>query len=119
MNLLKIQNKDPETIKFYYTIARNTAFITAVFAFVVSILIIVNFIRVKTVDPLDMPQMKKLITETQEDTKNADLKDTVRELDLLARKAYFSSLVFTARGAYLLLGSIILFLLCLSPLRAG
>ncbi len=113
MNLLKIQNQDPEKIRFYYIIARNVAVIAGIFSLIVCIFIIANFIQIKTQDPLNLPRIEKLIKEVKEDPQNQSLKETVRELDMLARRAYFSGLLFTKRGSYLLLFGIIILLIAL------
>lgn len=116
MNPLKIYSSDPKKNKFLYVLFRNIAYISAVFVVIVCIFMILNFIKFKTQDPLNLPQMEKLIEKSQADPQNQQLKQAIRELDLLARKAYFSSLLFSGTGTKLIIIGVIVFLIALKIL---
>ena len=72
-----------------------------------------NFIQYNTSDPINSPELKKLIENTHQGTVNESITKVVREMDLLARKAHFTSLAFQNYGAFLLLGSFCIMLLAL------
>ncbi len=113
MTLLNPDEKQIERNEFYYSITRNIAFISLLFCIIVGIIIIANFIRLETDDPLSLPELEKLITQSQSESENESLKKAIRELDMLNRRAYFSGRAFNDQGTYLLLGSAILFLVAL------
>lgn len=96
-----------------YHAARGVAFVAAVFSLILCVLLIANYFQTTAVDPLNSPALTKLMKEQKEDPANEVLKDQIRALDLLSRKAYFTGQWQLRTGGYLLLGGIILLLLAL------
>jgi len=94
--------------KIAYWVATAAAFVAGAFAFFIAINLTVNQLRLKSADPLNSPALEALRGELRGEPRNESLKTEIRELDLLARKAYFSSLTFSNAGAWLLLGSLII-----------
>jgi len=86
----------------------NISLGSAVFAVVLCVLIIVNFIQVKKADPLNTPAMSILVEKLQNDPANEQLRQEIRTLDLLARKAFFTAQWQVRMGGYLLFISILL-----------
>jgi outer membrane protein assembly factor BamB len=95
---------------FGYNLAKRIALAAAVFSFILSILLIVNYIQTKSVDPLNSLPLNQLILKLKETPDDLALKEQIRALDLLARKAYFISLWQIKTGGYLLFGFVIVFL---------
>ncbi len=106
---LKIKNSS----RIGYNIARRVAWIAGIFAAILSILMIANYIQIKSVDPLNSAAISQLMTRLQEDPEDAALKEQIRALDLLARKAYFTHQWQIRTGSYLLFAFILVLLLAL------
>ena len=102
MNTLKAPKEKKEKFILYYKIARNMALVSAIFSLMVSILILANFIQLKIHDPINSPQLQKLIEKVHRVSDTEELKNTIRAYDLMVRKAHFTSLAFSQFGAYLL-----------------
>jgi len=101
--------KNAEERRLSAAVARNVAFVAAVFCLVVSLLIITSYLRSRSAPPLDTPALQKLI----EEGKGQDLKDEIRDLDLLARQAFFAGQQFRKTGTVLLLLGIVVLLAAL------
>ena len=89
-------------IKFRYGIAKNAALISIVFFLILSILMIVNYLQTTSVDPLNSKALNKLMLELQDNPNDEELKEQIRALDLLARKAFFTNRWQIKTGGYLL-----------------
>lgn len=83
--------------------------VSGVFFFVMAILVVATFVQVKRTDPLNTPELVRLRERFATDAGNDELKNEIRALDLLARKAFFTSKSQVRTGNYLLLGSLIVF----------
>ena len=83
-------------------ILKNIALISAAFAMIMCVLIIVNFIQVKRADPLNAPVLKAMIERLHSSPGDEQLRQEIRELDLLARKAFFTNQWQVRMGGYLL-----------------
>jgi len=102
-------NPSEKTIRLLHSIA----FASAMLAFVLCILISVNYFQVKSSDPLNSPVMKSLVEKYRNNSDDEQLKAEIRELDLLARKAFFTNQWQIRTGGYLLLFSILVVIICL------
>ena len=76
--------------RIWYTIARRIAAVSAVFMVILIILLVANYIQTHTVDPLNSKALNTLMTRLQETPNDIELKEQIRSIDLLARKAYFT-----------------------------
>jgi outer membrane protein assembly factor BamB len=92
---------------------QSIAFAAALLAFVICILVSVNYFQVKSSDPLNSPVMKSLIEKFKSNPDDEQLKAEIRELDLLARKAFFTNQWQIRTGGYLLLFSVLIVIICL------
>jgi outer membrane protein assembly factor BamB len=111
-----ISKKIPD--KRWLPVVRNLAVISAGFAFIIAILLIVNFIQIKSIEPLNSKALNQLMLKLQQDPENTALKEQIRALDLLARKAYFTYQWQIRTGSYLLLLFVIILLLGLKYINA-
>jgi len=99
--------------KVGYNIAKRIAIVCAVLAGILSVLMIINYIQTKSIDPLNSKAISQLMTRLQENPDDKDLKEQIRALDLLARKAYFTHQWQIKTGSYLLFAFVLVLLLAL------
>ncbi len=63
----------------------------AVFSALLGLLLIANLVQVRAIDPLASPALEKLRARLAECPEDVALREQIRALDLLARKAFFAS----------------------------
>ncbi|MCD6405336.1 MAG: PQQ-binding-like beta-propeller repeat protein [Planctomycetes bacterium] len=98
--------------------ARAVAVVAAVFSLSVCIVIIANYFQTRAAAPMDSPALKHLTGELRDRPGDDALKEEIRALDLLVRKAFFTSERFRRIGAYLLLGGVAVMLVSLKTAGA-
>lgn len=98
---------------------KNIAYIAGVFSFIICILIIANYLQISQVDPVDTKVLNVLIERLNENPEDAELREQIREFDLLARKAYFTNSWQIKAGGYLLFMGLIIVLIALQMIEAG
>ncbi len=97
-------NKDEKIL-----IARKTAWIAATFSVLVALLMLLNFIQIKSHKPLESETLVVLLNRLSAESDSQALMTELRQMDMLARKAYFSSLwQIRTGGILLLIGTIVL-----------
>jgi outer membrane protein assembly factor BamB len=84
---------------------KTTAICSVFFTALVAVLLFANSYRLRQADPFHLSTMKTLQSALKVDPANAALREQIRNLDFLARRAFFSSTDFLYAGAWLLLGS--------------
>jgi outer membrane protein assembly factor BamB len=89
------------------------AVVSGIFALVICILLIANYIQVKKADPVNMTVVGSLVDRLRENPADAELRKEIRTLDLLFRKAYFTSQWQIKTGGYLLLAAVALMIISL------
>ncbi len=107
-----------EIPKITYDLARKIVVVTAIFALILSALMIANYIQTKTIEPLKSDVLNKMMLQLQKDPANETLKEQIRALDLLARKAYFTNQWQIRTGSFLLFTSLVILLLALKFLNS-
>lgn len=103
--MIKFDEKDIKIIRGISTGA-------GVFTLIVALTMLLSLIQIKTMDPLDNPAIVSIKEEYDKDPENAVKAEQVRALDLMARKAYFSSRRQVETGSYLLIAGAVIFILC-------
>lgn len=83
--------------------AKSTAAVAGAFCILVSLLLLLNYVQMQGSDPLESTVMETLVQRLAFEPNNEQLKQEIRELDLLARRAYFTSIWQIRAGGYLLL----------------
>lgn len=86
--------------------------IAAGFTLIVAITMIFSLVQLKIINPLDNPVLLSVKEQYDRDPANAQNAEQVRAMDLMARKAYFSSRWQVESGSYLLLAGAIIFIIC-------
>ncbi|MDX9726031.1 MAG: PQQ-binding-like beta-propeller repeat protein [Bacteroidales bacterium] len=93
-------------------ILRGISFGAAIFTLIVALTMLLGIIQLKAMDPLDNPAIVSVKEEFDRDHENAVKAEQVRALDLMARKAYFSSRRQVETGSWLLLAGALVFVVC-------
>jgi outer membrane protein assembly factor BamB len=107
---MEIKRPDSEkTVKML----RNIAFAAAMLALIICVLVTVNYFQIRSSDPLNSPVLKSLVEKFGNNPDDEQLKAEIRQLDLLARKAYFTNQWQIRTGGYLLLFSVLVTIICL------
>ena len=100
------------------SIARSIAWIAALFSIIICVMLIANYIQFKRVDPLESEALNTLVERLQDNPRDEALKEDIRALDLLIRKAYFTNQWQIRTGAYLLIFGILVFILAVRYLNS-
>ncbi|MGQ1788045.1 outer membrane protein assembly factor BamB family protein [Saccharicrinis sp. GN24d3] len=93
-------------------IYRNIAIVSAIFIITLAIMLITNYFTVKKVSPLQTQVVETLKQLNDQNAGNTELQEQIRQLDLMARKAYFISMDHLKNGTYMLLGMMAVFIVC-------
>jgi outer membrane protein assembly factor BamB len=109
---------NPNTTPLSYTIAKRVAIVAIIFATLLSVLMIANYIQTTSVDPLNSKALAQLMLQLQQNPEDLELKEQIRALDLLARKAYFTHQWQLRTGGYLLFAFVLAFLISLKHMRS-
>lgn len=90
-------------------ISQNIALVAGIFCTAVALLLLLNFWQVSKTDPIESKALEALVQRLKQEPNNNELKEEIRNFDLLARKAYFNSQWQVKTGAYLMLfGAVVL-----------
>ena len=95
------------------TISRNIALVSAIFIVSFSMMLIVNYFQVRGSETIQSEVMEKLKQANEAYGDNPSLQEQIRTLDLLARKAYFTSLYRLKAGVVILVAMAVVFVLSL------
>ena len=90
---------------------RGISLISAVFTLVIAFTMLFTLVQLKTLNPLDNPALLSIQEQYERDPDNQDKVEYVRAMDLMARKAYFSSRWQVEAGSYLLLAGAAIFVI--------
>ncbi|TSA36281.1 MAG: hypothetical protein D4R64_08025 [Porphyromonadaceae bacterium] len=91
----------------------NLITVSGIFCLAVALLLLINYWHIRQTKPLETEALKSLVQQFQADPESEALKKDIRSLDLLARKAFFTSQWQIKAGALLLLFGAIAFATCL------
>jgi outer membrane protein assembly factor BamB len=110
--MIKLTEKEINILKVVSQIA-------GIFTVIVALTMIFSLIQLKTINPLDNPAFLTIKEQYDKDPENAANAEQVRAMDLMARKAYFSSRRQVETGSYLLLTGAVVFILCQRLITGG
>jgi outer membrane protein assembly factor BamB len=102
---LNLTDKDISVLKVVSQISGG-------FSLIVAFTMLFSLIQLKTINPLDNPALLSVKEQFDKDPANASKAEQVRAMDLMARRAYFSSRRQVETGSYLLLAGTLIFILC-------
>ncbi|MFZ4522426.1 MAG: PQQ-binding-like beta-propeller repeat protein [Bacteroidales bacterium] len=97
----------------YASYLRYIAMASALFAVILCVVITINFIQIKRADPLNSQVMKVMIDRMNANPGDEQLRQDIREIDLLSRRAFFTNQWQTRMGGYLLFFSVLVTFICL------
>lgn len=97
---------------------KRLAQIAGAFTFVISMLLIVNYAQYKRIDPVETELINTLIERLNENLDDSRLREEIRTLDLLVRKAYFTNQWQVRTGGYLLLISIAVLVIAMQMIKS-
>lgn len=98
---------------------KRIALIAAVFSLLTALLLIANYIQLNRADPVNTKTINMLVERLNQNPDDDALRNEIRELDLLARKAYFTNQWQIRTGAYLLLIGIIVVVVALQIIKSA
>ena len=90
-----------------------------IFTVIIALLMIFSLVQLKTINPLDSPALLAVKDQFDKDPENAVKAQQVRAMDLMARKAYFSTRRQVETGSYLLLAGAVIFIFCQRLIASG
>jgi len=99
---------DKSSIKI---LSKYLAILSIAIISIVSIFMIANYLQLKIHNPIESSVIDTLVKKLDASGDDQQLREQIRVVDLLSRKAYFSSLWRLETGAWILLGFGLLFLL--------
>lgn len=109
-NKLKRFSQRPPAVRLALTVAA----VAGLFSLIVSVSLIANYFQITSVDPLNQPELLALRQQlAQAPETDPALVQQIRILDLLARKAFFTSQAHLRMGGRLLIGGVIVLLISL------
>ena len=94
-------------------LSHQVMLISGIFGLFIASLLIFNFWHMKKNDPIESQIIEALVERLSDDPKNEELLIEIRNFDLLARKAYFTSVWQVNTGSYILLFAGIIFAIAL------
>ncbi len=100
-------------------LAGQVTVIAGIFSLLVSLMLLLNYWRSNTADPMDSVALQALVDRLADEPDNEALKTEIRNLDLMARKAFFTSQWQVRTGGFMLLFGAILFIVALRYYHAS
>jgi len=101
-----MSNQDNKT-----KILKLTGYVTGLFTLFIAVMMIIGYIQLENIRPLENPSLDALREVYDKDPNNEDIKEQIRALDLMARKAFFSTRWQIETGTYLLLAGALIFII--------
>ena len=86
------------------TLSKYLAILSASVILIVSIFMIMNYLQIKFHNPVTSNTVENLVKKLDSTNNEQELRDQIRAVDLISRKAYFSSLWQLKTGAWMLVG---------------
>lgn len=97
-----------------YRAALSAGVAAGLVCLVMGSLLVVNYLQLRRSDPLNNPELVRLRERFAADPGNADLKEQIRVLQLMSRKAFFTSRDQVRRGGFVLLAFVAILLVSLN-----
>lgn len=115
---MRVVEYSKDTTSTPYQWVRGLGIGAAILAVVVCALLIANNLSLKRADPVHSPALKALLAELKSNPTDQAIKEEIRELDYLARRAFFTSQRFNRLGIYVLVGSLVVMVVAFKTLSA-
>lgn len=92
-------------------LSKYIAILSATVMVLVSMLLVVNHLQIKTYNPIESDTIDNLVKKLDANPDDNELREQIRMVDLMARKAYFSSVWQLRTGAWIILASFLMLVL--------
>lgn len=113
-------NDEPkQTVKTNEQLWQRIALVAAIFSFIICILLIANYIQIKKADPVNMKVINALVERLNQNPNDNELRNQIRELDLLSRKAYFTTQWQVRAGGYMVLIGLAIIIIAFQMISLG
>jgi outer membrane protein assembly factor BamB len=89
------------------------AWMAGIFSALICVLMIANYAQIKKADPVNVTVINSLVERLSQNPSDTKLREEIRTLDLLARKAYFTNRWQIKTGGYLLLAGVLVLIISL------
>jgi len=89
------------------------AVIAGIFSAIISIIMILNYWQLQRSEPLDNELLANLVEQLKKDAGNEQLREDIRHIDLMVRKAYFTKQWQIRAGAFILIVGVIVLVISL------
>ena len=109
--------EDKKDIKITDRLWTRIAIVSGVFALLIGVLLIANYVQTKKADPVNITVINSLVERLYENPADSLLRQEIRAIDLLARKAYFTSQWQIRIGGYFMLAAIALIIIAFQVLE--
>ena len=106
-------------LKTNLSLWRSIAIVAGTFSIIICMLVLVNYIQINRIDPVNTELINSLVERLEENPNDNELREQIREMDLLVRKAYFTNQWQVKAGGYLLLLGVIITAIALQMFYAG
>jgi len=98
---------------------RGVAMVSGIFAILICAMLIVNYMQINKVDPVNTEVINALVERLNDNPGDVQLREQIREMDLLVRKAFFTNQWEVRTSAYLLMISLVVMFIALQILGMG
>ncbi len=95
------------------------SYVAAIFSFIICFLIIANYFQINRIDPVNTEIINNLVERLNQNPNDEALREEIREIDLLARKAYFTNQWQIRTGGYFLLIGVIIFVISIQLMNSA
>lgn len=115
---MRIVEHQKDTTSLPFQLLTGMAWVSGIFSLLVCGLMIANNLSLKKTDPIHSPALAVLIEQLKTDEDNEALREEIRELDHIARRAFFTSQHFNRTAIYLLVGGLVVLVIALKSIES-
>ncbi len=115
---MRVVEYAPNTESFTYRVIQGIGVIAAFFSLVVCALLIANNLSLKSADPIHSKALEQRLEDMKADPNNELIREEIRELDHIARRAFFTSQHFNRMAIYFLLAGLMITVIAFKSLGA-
>jgi len=98
---------DAKKVSWSYQTALWSAVVGGVFSAIVLVLLVVNYLQIKVLDPVRAERLEMMKVKFIGESTSTELLSEIRQLDLDIRRDWIRRRLFSRRGGYLLLGGLV------------
>ena len=115
---MRVVEYTKKTESVSYRTLQAVGIVAGIFSLVVCLLMIANNLSLKQADPIHSPALLKLLEELKASPQDEAIREEIRELDYLTRRAFFTSQHFNRTAIYLLVGGLVVMVLAFKTLES-